>query len=786
MSSTTVATKLENQPLFSHNLGFPRVGLQRELKVATEKYWHGKITQEELLTSAAAIRKRHWLLQKEKGITLIPSNDFSLYDQVLDNIALFGAVPPRYGWKGGEVTLDTYFTLARGSQEKEANREGKVGALEMLKWFDTNYHYMVPEFHADTQFAISSQKVFNEFAEALALGITTKPVLLGPISFLSLGKAKEEFDRINVLLPRILPLYVEVLEKLAKAGAQWVQIDEPVLVKDRTEQEKAAFKPTYETIFSSLAKSAPSLKLLLATYFDDLGANQDLALSLPFHAVHLDLTRGTTDLDAVLATVKPTNKILSLGVVSGRNIWKVKYATALAPLKKAVAELGDERVWVAPSSSLLHSPILAEPENNLPPFLKSVLSFATEKLEEVATLARLATATTTAGDDIVAENTAVWDEFLKRPELNNVQVRDRIKNLKESDFNRKSTFAVRNKKQKAILNLPLFPTTTIGSLPQTAEVRNARLRLKKGDLTEQQYNDFVEAQMREGVKIQEEIGIDVLVTGEFERNDMVEYFGTKLAGFAFTDNAWVQSFGTRCVKPPIIYGDVVRGAPMTVRENVYAQSLTKKPVKGMLTGPITILQWSFVREDQTREQTSNQIALAVIDEVRDLVASGSKIVQVDEPALREGLPLKRTRWQEYLNWAGKAFRLATAGVEDEVQIHTHMCYAEFEDIIKAIAGLDADVISIESSRSQMKLLPVFANPNYKYPNEIGPGVFDIHSPNIPTVDELVRLINEARKVIPDEQLWVNPDCGLKTRAWAETRQQLTAMVAAAKIVRESK
>lgn len=775
MSTTTT------KALFSHNLGFPRIGLHRELKVTIEKYWHGKITQEELLNTASAIRKRHWLLQKEKGISLIPSNDFSLYDQVLDNVALFGVVPPRFGWQGGEVSLDTYFTLARGSQEKESDREGKVGALEMLKWFDTNYHYLVPEFHADTKFTLSSNKVFNEFNEALALGITTKPVLLGPISFLSLGKTKEEFNVIDVLLPRILPLYLEVLEKLAKAGAQWIQIDEPILVKDLTQQEKAAFRPTYEKLVDALAKSSPSLKLILATYFDDLGENQDLALSLPVHALHFDLTRGDTNIDTVLAALKPTQKTLSLGLVSGRNIWKVKYATAFPPLQKAVAELGGDRVWVAPSSSLLHSPILAEPENELPAFLKSVLSFATEKLDEVVTLAKLATGA--VSNDVIAENTAVWEAFLKRPELNNVEVRERINNLKPSDYQRKSVFAVRNKKQRDILHLPPFPTTTIGSLPQTTEVRNARLRLRKGDLTEEKYREFIEAQIREGIKIQEEIGLDVLVTGEFERNDMVEYFGTKLDGFAFTENAWVQSFGTRCVKPPIIYGDVARRTAMTVKENVYAQQLTKKPVKGMLTGPITILQWSFVREDQTRAQTATQIALAVIDEVRDLVATGSQIVQVDEPALREGLPLKRTRWVAYLDWASSAFRLSTAGVDDEIQIHTHMCYAEFEDIIKAIADLDADVISIESSRSQMKLLPVFANPNYKYPNEIGPGLFDIHSPNIPTVDELVRLLNEARKVIPDQQLWVNPDCGLKTRAWAETKQQLTAMVAAAKIAR---
>lgn len=770
------------QSLFTHNLGFPRIGLQRELKVATEKYWHGKLTQDELLSAASAIRKHNWQLQKEKGINLIPSNDFSLYDQVLDTISLYGAVPPRFGWKGKTVDLDTYFTLARGLQEKEAGKEvnENQNALEMLKWFDTNYHYLVPEFHADTHFTLSSEKVFVEFAEALALGITTKPVLLGPFSFVSLGKAKEDFDQVEVLLPRLVPLFIEVLKRLSLLGATWVQIDEPILTKDFSERDTKLFKAAYEQVFSAV-KETP-LKLLLATYFDDLGANQSVALSLPFHAVHLDFTRGEVNIDSVLSALAPGNKILSLGLVNGRNIWKIKYDATNTLLKKAVASLGAERVWVGPSCSLIHTPITLQGENKLDETLKSVLSFATEKLSEIIVLAQLPFV---AHSDVIEKNSSEWKSFLSSPKLNNTLVRNTLAALKPEDFKRKSVFAQRRAVQQQLLKLPTFPTTTIGSLPQTAEVRNARLKLRKGELTADAYKHFIEDQIREGIKIQEEIGLDVLVTGEFERTDMVEYFGVKLDGFAFTSNAWVQSFGTRYVKPPIIYGDVHRPAPMTVAENVFCQSLTSKPVKGMLTGPITILQWSFVREDQTREETANQIGLAIRDEVNDLVASGSQIVQVDEPAFREGLPLKRERWADYLRWASKAFRLSTSSVADQVQIHTHMCYAEFSDIITAIADLDADVISVESSRSQMKLLPVFANPSYKYPNEIGPGVFDIHSPKIPTVPELVGLLEEAKKVIPGELLWVNPDCGLKTRQWSEVKQQLQFMVEAAKILRNS-
>lgn len=765
-----------SSPIFIHNLGFPRIGASRELKIATEKYWQGKISQTELLEAAAAIRKQNWLLQKEKGIDLIPSNDFSFYDQVLDTVALFGAVPERFKKAVGEqVDLDTYFSMARGLQEKDADhQQQEIFALEMLKWLDINYHYLVPEFLPTTQFAVSSSKVFDEFSEALALGITTKPVLIGPLTFLLLGKEKQDFDKVEVLLPRLLPQYVAVLQKLATLGAKWIQLDEPALVKDLTPSDLEAYRTAYTTLAASLANT--DTRILLATYFDDL-PYQDLALSLPVHALHVDLTRGTTDLGSLLQGIKSTNKILSLGVVDGRNIWKAQYAKALPAIKQALSVLPVDRVWLAPSCSLLHSPISLAKESKLNPVLKSVLSFATEKLEEVVSLARIAQSD---NNSLLQENSATWTAFLAHPDLRKTHVRARLDALQPSDYRRNSPFPSRKATQRS-LNLPRFPTTTIGSLPQTAEVRSARLRLRKGELTPDSYKAFIEEKIREGIAFQEEIGLDVLVTGEFERNDMVEYFGGKLEGFAFTENAWVQSFGTRYVKPPIIWADVHRPLPMTVEENKYAATLTSKHVKGMLSGPITMLQWSFVREDQSRAATAAQIALAVRDEVVDLANAGVRVVQIDEPALREGLPIKRSRWSEYLDWAVKSFQLGTSGVADDVQIHSHMCYGEFADIIQAIADLDADVISMESSRSQGKLLPVFKT--FKYTNEIGPGVFDIHSPKIPDVPHIVSLLRACLEVIPADNLWVNPDCGLKTRQWSEVKQQLANMVDAARQLR---
>jgi len=778
--------------VFTHNLGFPRIGSNRELKNATEKYWQGKITKEELFQAGAQIRKDNWETQKRKGIDLIPSNDFSFYDQMLDMVALVGAVPPRFDWPspasasaaGALVDLDTYFAMARGLQEKNSShQEEKVFALEMLKWLDTNYHYMVPEFLPTTQFSLASTKVFDEFSEASALGIVTKPVLIGPLTFLLLGKEKAEFDKISVLLPRLLLVYAEVIRRLAALGARFIQFDEPVLTKDVSPNHRQAFKTAYAEI--AAAASGTDTKLILATYFDDLGTNLDLVFDLPVHVLHVDLTRGEPDLDALLtrasaATKGNPEKVLSLGVVDGRNIWKVKLDEAATFVHRALAVLPVDRVWIGPSCSLIHSPISLDAEKKLPASLLSVLAFANEKLDEIAALSKLVQGGSTTE---IEENTVTWQSFLALPALNKTEVRDRLKNLKPSDFSRQSPFPVRKAAQQRILNLPPFPTTTIGSLPQTSEVRAARLKFRKGELSAADYDIFIQEKIKEAIRLQEELGIDVLVTGEFERTDMVEYFGVKLDGFAFTENAWVQSFGSRYVKPPILYGDISRPSPMTVRENQWAQALTKKPVKGMLTGPLTILQWSFVRKDQPRRDTAFQIALAIRDEVVDLAESGSSIVQIDEPALREGLPLRRSRWAEYLQWSSEAFRLATTGVKDEIQIHTHMCYAEFSDIINAILGLDADVISIESSRSQMKLLPVFANPQFRYTNQIGPGVFDIHSPKIPTVAEMIVLLQEAARVIEPDLIWVNPDCGLKTRQWPEVRQQLSNMVQAALALR---
>eukprot|EP01117_Protostelium_nocturnum_P008528 TRINITY_DN305_c0_g1_i1.p1 TRINITY_DN305_c0_g1~~TRINITY_DN305_c0_g1_i1.p1 ORF type:complete len:812 (-),score=219.14 TRINITY_DN305_c0_g1_i1:98-2422(-) len=767
--------------LFSHVLGFPRIGNNRELKIATEKYWQGKISQDELLKVGKQIRESNWNLQKSKGIDLIPSNDFSFYDQILDACALFGAVPERFGWKGGEVDLHTYFAMGRGIQEKEADSLGneKVFALEMLKWFDTNYHYMVPEFTKETSFSLSNSKIFDQFLEAKSLGIVTKPVLVGPLTFLLLGKTKQEqFDKLEELLPKLIPVYIQVIEKLSELGAQWIQLDEPYLIMDLTPKQKELYATTYDTISRSAREKG--LKVLLATYFDDLGENLQLASLLPVEAVHLDLVRGKADVPSIIESFKTNDKIVSLGLVNGRNIWKIQFEKASSILKTIVDALGPTRVWVAPSCSLVHSPITLQGENKLDAELKSVLSFATEKLDEVIALKN---SILSSEDKFAQDNAAIWKNFLAHPALNRKEVHDRISKLSEVDFHRRSKFDTRRKAQIQSLNLPAFPTTTIGSLPQTTEVRNARLKLKKGELTEELYDQFIQEKTKEGIRFQEEIGIDVLVTGEFERNDMVEYFGSKLEGFAFTEKAWVQSFGSRYVKPPIIWGDVVRTEAMTTKENIYAQSLTSKPVKGMLTGPVTILQWSFVREDQTRELTSTQIALAIRDEVKDLVNTGSKIVQVDEPAYREGLPVKKSRWEDYLRWASKSFRLSTSGEADEIQIHTHMCYAEFSDIIDSIIALDADVISFESSRSQMKLLGVFANPIHSYPNEIGPGVFDIHSPKVPSQGEMESLLREACKVIKADQVWVNPDCGLKTRSWVEVKQQLTNMVEAAKVLR---
>jgi 5-methyltetrahydropteroyltriglutamate--homocysteine methyltransferase len=753
----------------SHTLGFPPIGANRELKRATEAFWNGKLSQPDLLKAGAELRATHWRLQQAAGIDLIAANDFSFYDRMLDTCAMLGAVPERYGWKGDTVDLDTYFAMARGAQR--AGRD--VTAMEMTKWFDTNYHYIVPEFERGQAFRLGSTKAVDELREAKALGIAAKPVLIGPVTFLLLGKTRgAAFDRLT-LLDRVLPVYADVLQRLVAAGATWVQLDEPCLALDRTAAERDAFKAAY----GFLAERVPQAKLLLATYFGGLDDNLAAAAALPVQGLHVDLVRAPQQLDAVLRAW-PAGRVLSLGVIDGRNIWKADLAAALALLERGQAKVGAEQLWVAPASSLQHVPVDLDLERRLDAELKGWLAFAKQKLEEVVTLTRaLARGRSAVASELAANAQAVGSRRTSK-RIHNPAVGKRAAGVTDADLRRKSPFAARRRAQ---VKLPLYPTTTIGSFPQTAEVRAARRQLNDGKLTPAQYDEFIAEQIKKTVKLQEEIGLDVLVHGEFERNDMVEYFGEQLDGFAFTGNGWVQSYGTRYVKPPIIFGDVSRKGPMTVRWSSYAQSLTKQPMKGMLTGPVTILQWSFVRDDQPRADTAKQIALAIRDEVRDLEAAGIRVIQIDEPALREGLPLRRAEWAAYQQWAVDAFRLATAGVKDETQIHTHMCYSEFNDVIRVIERMDADAISIENARSGSELLEAFKG--YKYPNEIGPGVYDIHSPRVPSTAEIVTALNGMKAVLDSRQIWVNPDCGLKTRGWDETLPALRNMVAAARQLR---
>ena len=763
----------------TNNLGYPRIGSNRELKKSSELYWAGKIPVEELLATAATIRKENWQLQAQAGIDLIPSNDFSFYDQVLDLTLTLGAIPTRYTEIAKtKPALDLYFAMARGSQ-----KEGQdVVAMEMTKWFDTNYHYIVPEFTKNQQFYLFSEKIIDEFKEANQLGIKTKPVLIGPVTYLLLGKEKgDDFNRID-LIDSLLPVYFEILEKLKVEGATHIQFDEPFLALNLTDKERNAYTKVYHAINNRF----PDLKVILANYFDCFGENIETALALPVDTLHLDLVRCPSQLDDILESGKLAAHVnLSLGVIDGRNIWKNDFKKSLALIEKAVAALGTDRILIAPSCSLIHSPCDLDLETNdktLTPEIKQWLAFAKQKIEETVVLRNLASGEITENDQAHFQENTLANENRKTSKLiHNDGVKNRVASITAGDDERKNAFAVRRKKQIEALQLPLFPTTTIGSFPQTAEVRSWRAKFKKGELSPSEYDALLQKETEETIRFQEESGIDVLVHGEFERNDMVEYFGEQLDGFSFTKNGWVQSYGSRCVKPPVIYGDVSRPNPMTVRWAEFAQSLTSKWVKGMLTGPVTILQWSFVRNDQPRSETCTQIALAIRDEVVDLEQAGIKIIQIDEPAIREGLPLRKEEWTNYLDWAIKAFRISASGVADDTQIHTHMCYSEFNDIIQNIADMDADVITIECSRSQMELLDAFAD--FKYPNEIGPGVYDIHSPRVPSNDEMVHLLEKAAAVIPADQLWVNPDCGLKTRHWDETKKALIEMVNAAKKMR---
>ncbi len=755
----------------AHNLGFPRIGRDRELKKVLEAFWAGNIEQEALLQTGRELRATHWQLQREAGLDLLPVGDFAWYDQVLTHSLMVGAVPERFNQEVGP-DLDTLFRMARG-----VSRSGKqTFACEMTKWFDTNYHYLVPEFTHDQVFSLQWTQLFDEIDEALALGHQVKPVVLGPLSYLWLGKTKgEDFEKLE-LLEALLPVYVEIFNRLAAQGVEWVQIDEPALVLDLPADWKAA----YESVFNRL-QYAP-LKKLLTSYFGGLEDNLGLACSLPVDGLHVDLVRAPEQLPAVLDRL-PSYKVLSLGVVNGRNIWRCDLSAALKSLRQ-VEERWGERLWVAPSCSLLHSPVDLQREDRLDEELLGWLAFATQKVQEVALLARALNVPDAA--DIgaaLADSDAIQRARRSSPRIHDQAVGNRLAAVGAADSERATPYVRRAEVQQQRLGLPAWPTTTIGSFPQTKEIRSSRQAFKQGQIEQADYIAAMRDEIARVVREQEVLGLDVLVHGEAERNDMVEYFGEQLSGYAFSRYGWVQSYGSRCVKPPIIYGDISRPAAMTVEWAAYAQSLTDKPVKGMLTGPVTMLMWSFPREDVSRELSTRQLALAIRDEVVDLEEAGSAIIQIDEPAFREGLPLRAAAQPHYLAWAAEVFRLSASGVRDATQIHTHMCYSEFNGILDSIADMDADVITIETSRSDMELLEAFSG--YAYPNAIGPGVYDIHSPRIPQVAEIVRLLRKAARVVPAERLWVNPDCGLKTRGWPETRAALTAMVEASRQLRSS-
>ena len=749
----------------THNLGFPRIGARRELKSALEGYWQGKLSEAELYETGKALRARHWQAQQEAGLTYIPVGDFAWYDHMLNMTALLGAAPARFGFNSPALTLEQYFALARGTKAQ--------GAMELTKWFDSNYHYLVPEFSADSEFQLGVDWLFREVEEAKSLGLKPKPVLIGPLTYLYLGKEKDpDFNRLD-LLPKLLPVYKEILSRLKTQGIEWVQVDEPVLALDLSAEWLAAFQPTY----FELSKNAPSI--LLATYFASVARHAPMLKNLPVSGLHIDAVRAPEQVRVFLEGY-PLEKILSIGVIDGRNVWKSDLDRALGILEPAYSEL-KERLWIAPSCSLLHVPIDLNLEMVLHQESKNWLAFAVQKLSEISVLAKGLAEGASAVDEALHAARQKQQARRNSPLAHNQALRQKIAAFQAKSKGGRSAFNKRQSAQKSRFKLPLFPTTTIGSFPQTSAIRKARADYKHGKISVEAYQVEMAEEIRAAVARQEAIGLDVLVHGEAERNDMVEYFGEQLQGFAFTQNGWVQSYGSRCVKPPIIFGDVYRTQPMTVEWSKFAQSLTAKPMKGMLTGPVTILQWSFVRDDQPRSETAMQIALAIRDEVCDLEAAGIGMIQIDEPALREGLPLRRAEWDDYLRWAVHAFQVAAGGVKDETQIHTHMCYSEFNAILPAIVALDADVITIETARSKLKLFEGLDK--FPYPNEIGPGIYDIHSPRIPNVQEMVALLEKARAVIPEDRLWVNPDCGLKTRGWEEVETALVNMVEAAKIMR---
>lgn len=754
----------------THNLGFPRIGARRELKFAQEAFWKGQISEEDLQITGADLRRRHW--QNQHPLDRVPVGDFSFYDQILDMSVTLGNLPERVNdTKGSE--LDRYFRVARGRSGQESACCG-VQAGEMTKWFDTNYHYIVPEFHQNTRFRLNGNRLIDQIDEARAQGLTPKPVIIGPVTYLWLGKAKDDSDRL-LLLESLLPVYSELLELLADRGVEWVQVDEPALVTDLDADWRHAFSLAYH----HLKTSTP--KLLVTTYFGELRENLQLACELPVAGLHLDAISAPQEVPRVVDWLPP-HKQLSLGVINGRNIWRSDLEKTLDWLEPVYEKLGN-RLWLAPSCSLIHVPVDLTSEDKLDPEIRSWLAFAVQKLDELKTLATALSNGRAAVREQLAESTVAVNSRATSEQVHSASVQARLADVSPALGQRQSRFPDRIAIQQRKLGLPRFPTTTIGSFPQTRDIRQTRLQFRKGELTEPQYNARIREEVRRCIVEQEALGLDVLVHGEAERNDMVEYFGEQLDGYAFSQFGWVQSYGSRCVKPPILFGDISRPKAMTVEWIRYAQSLTKKPLKGMLTGPVTILNWSFVRDDQPRRETCLQLALAIREEVLDLEASGARIIQIDEAALREGLPLRQADWKNYLDWAIESFRISANGVRDETQIHTHMCYSEFNDIIEAIARMDADVITIETSRSDMELLDAFRG--FHYPNDIGPGVYDIHSPNIPDSEQIRSLMIKAAERIPAERLWVNPDCGLKTRQWEEVRPALKGMVAAARELRES-
>ena len=743
-----------------HLSGYPRVGAKRELKFAVEAYWKGAKSEAELQETAAEIRRLNWATQKAAGADLVPVGDFSFYDHVLDLLCTLGGIPSRFGFDAANLTLEQYFQLARGNATQMA--------MEMTKWFDTNYHFIVPEWSADTSFKVNAKNLIAQIKEAKAQGHDIKPTLVGPITLTYLGKKKEDFGcRIEkILLPKLLPAYAQLLRELAAEGVDWIQIDEPILATDVAQVWLDAFAPVYKELANT------GVRIILGTYFAGVAEHVKLLGSLPVHGVHIDCVRAPEQL-AVFAEQFPTNKVLSVGLIDGRNVWKANLTQVIDTLEPVKAKF-QNNLWIAPSCSLLHSPQDLAVEEKLNGEIKSWMAFAAQKLVELGVVKRaLEHGKDSVAAELKASDAAAADRATNKL-IHNDAVKARLANLPKGADQRKSPFAERIKAQQAWMNLPILPTTTIGSFPQTTEIRHARAAFKKGELSAADYDAAMKKEIAYCVEVQEKLNIDVPVHGEAERNDMVEYFGEQLQGYCFTQFGWVQSYGSRCVKPPIIFGDVSRPNPMTVYWSTYAQSLTKRPMKGMLTGTVTMFKWSFVRNDIPLSEVAKQIALALNDEVLDLEKAGIKVIQIDEPAIREAMPLKKSQWKEFLDWACESFRLSSTGAEDSTQIHTHMCYSEFNDILDAIASMDADVITIETSRSDMELLTAFGD--FKYPNDIGPGVYDIHSPRVPTDAEVEHLLRKAMEVVPVERLWVNPDCGLKTRGWKETLEQLEVMM----------